>query len=399
MQYFTERAATRREAYERVRIKYGNGAQIVSHKPVRIGGFLGLFSREGIEVTGYVRDDEELRSREVPRPPAVQENPEDQRDRLLAQAKTEQTLQTVLTEVKKIRETIGETGGSQAESSQEHPTLSRVRALLRYNEFSPAYETTVMERVAGTFSLAMLADPGMVEATVIGWIRESIAVFSPPRLVGRRIFILVGPTGVGKTTTIAKLAAIHSVGIGGERKQPVSMITIDNYRIGGKQQIETYGDIMGVPVSVVETADDLRRALSLCPETGMILVDTIGRSPGDLSRLAEMQRVIAACGPESEVHLAVSATMKTSDIERTLDAFSVFGYRAVVLTKIDETARIGSAISALYSRGMALSYLTTGQRVPQDIEQARADRVAERIERPSIQPGYRNPASIQGRST
>jgi flagellar biosynthesis protein FlhF len=389
MQYFTEQAPTRREALERVRAKYGNAAQIVSHKTIRTGGFLGLFAREGIELTGYVRE-EEGSARKATAGQDEKEDLEERKRRILTQAKSDQAIQSVLVEVKKLRETFEESRESgRTEPLAEHPSLTRVRAFLRHNEFSAAYEEAMLARVARDFSLEKLADPGFVETSVVGWIREGIGIWSAPTSGKRRIFILVGPTGVGKTTTIAKLAAIHSVGIGGEKREPVQMITIDNYRIGARQQIQTYGDIMGVPVSGVETADDLYRALSLCQESGLILVDTIGKSPGDLSRLADMQRVIAACGPEAEVHLAISATMKTSDMERTLDSFSVFGYRAVVLTKVDETARIGNAISALGARKVPLSYITTGQRVPQDIERARSERLAERLERPAAKPAGR----------
>ncbi len=396
MQYFTEQAPSRREALEKVRAKYGNAAQIVSHKTIRMGGFLGLFAKEGIEVTGYVREEDGVARKTAPSQDE-KDDLEERKRRILSQAKADQAIQSVLAEVKKLRESIEETKGAEkAEAGAEHPSMARVRSLLRHNEFSQAYEDGIMARVAQSFSMERLSDPGFVEATVIGWIREGIGIWSAPAAGRRRIFILVGPTGVGKTTTIAKLAAIHSVGIGGEKREPVQMITIDNYRIGARQQIETYGDIMGVPVSGVETADDLYKTLSLCQESGLILVDTIGKSPGDLSRLADMQRVIAACGPEAEVHLAISATMKTSDMERTLESFSVFGYRAVVLTKVDETARIGNAISALAARGVPLSYITTGQRVPQDIERARADRLADRIERPATKPGNRTASGQAG---
>lgn len=393
MQYFTEHASTRREAYEIVRSKYGSGAQIVSQKTIRLGGFLGLFTHEGVEVTGYVRDEgsrDTLKSstsqvRGDTSPPPADSRGEKNTER----EKSDQALQVVLSEVKKLRASIEEfPRSSQSGSMSEHPSMLRVRELLRHNEFSAAFEESILTRVSRTFSLESLQDAGYIEGNVLGWIKEAISVWAPQPSATRRIFIIVGPTGVGKTTTIAKLAAIHSVGIGGELRQSVHMITIDNYRIGARQQIETYGDIMNVPVTSVETADDLYRALSRCPDSGVILVDTIGKSPGDLSRLAEMQKVITACGQDAEVHLAVSATMKTSDIERTLDAFSVFGYKSVILTKLDETARIGSALSAFISRGVPLSYITTGQRVPQDIERARADRIADRIERPSLLATY-----------
>jgi len=137
---------------------------------------------------------------------------------------------------------------------------------------------------------------------------------------------------------------------------------------------------MGVPVSCVETAEDLKKTLALHSDADLVLVDTIGKSPRDAVRLAEMQRLVAACGPQAEVHLAVTATMKTSDMAETLRQFEPFGYRAVVLTKLDETNRVGNAISVLAERRKALSYVTTGQRVPQDIERAAVPALLTRLE-------------------
>jgi flagellar biosynthesis protein FlhF len=210
---------------------------------------------------------------------------------------------------------------------------------------------------------------------------------------GPRILALVGPTGVGKTTTIAKLAAIHAVGMGGGKPQSVRMITIDNYRIGARQQIETYGGIMGVPVSCVETAEDLRKTIAMHSDADLVLVDTVGKSPRDAVRLAEMQRVLAACGPKSETHLALSATTKASDMVQIMRQFEPFDYRAVVITKLDETNRIGNAISALAERGKAISYVTNGQSVPQNIERARITRFLMnlegfRVDRPRLEARY-----------
>ena len=206
---------------------------------------------------------------------------------------------------------------------------------------------------------------------------------------------------MGKTTTIAKLAAIHAVGIGGGRPQSVRMITIDNYRIGARQQIETYGDIMGVPVSCVETADDLRKTIAMHSDADLVLVDTVGKSPRDAVRLAEMQRVLAACGPKAETHLALSATTKASDMIQIMRQFEPFDYKAVVITKLDETNRIGNAVSALAERGKSVSYITNGQSVPQNIERARVTRLLMnlegfRVDRPRLEARYGEEAEESG---
>ena len=187
---------------------------------------------------------------------------------------------------------------------------------------------------------------------------------------GTRILIIVGPTGVGKTTTIAKLAAIHGIGDGRQPPRKVRIITIDNYRIAAKQQIETYAEIMRIPVSLVESASDLQNCLAFNQDAELILIDTIGRSPRDLAKLAEMKEILAACGSQACVYLALSATTKASDTEEILRQFEPFGYRAVVLTKLDETMRIGNIVPCLSRHRKPIAYLCDGQGVPQDIQEA-----------------------------
>jgi len=184
------------------------------------------------------------------------------------------------------------------------------------------------------------------------------------------MFVLVGPTGVGKTTTIAKLAAMYGIDPYGSRKRDIRVLTIDNYRIGARQQIETYCQIMGIPVSFVESAEDMKKQLALAAECDMVFIDTIGKSPRDFRRLGEMNELLSICGPRARVHLALSATTKTVDVAEIATQFEPFKYEAVVITKLDETTRAGNVISILSDRDKPISFTTNGQRVPQDIERA-----------------------------
>lgn len=396
MQYFTEQAPSHREAIETVRSKYGEQAQILSHRTVRSGGILGLFSREVVEVSGY------LKPRPAPssvaaaalRPAA---DLEEEKRRILSLARgqspaptsapqaaaaepkaPDRTLERVLAELRDIKTAVAVNRA--APEGEEHESISRIDALLSENDFSEFYRRDIVARLRRDFTLEGLGDFESVQDRVLEWIGDSIGTWREPAGGKPRILALVGPTGVGKTTTIAKLAAIYTVGIGGEKPRSVRMITIDNYRIGARQQIETYGNIMGVPVSCVETEEDLRKTLALHSDADLILLDTIGKSPKDSAKLGEVQRLVAACGSRAEVHLALAATTKASDMASILRQFEPFDYRAVVLTKLDETDRIGNAISALAERGKSISYLTTGQRVPQDIERAMPVRLLMRLE-------------------
>jgi flagellar biosynthesis protein FlhF len=209
------------------------------------------------------------------------------------------------------------------------------------------------------------------------------------------VFIVVGPTGVGKTTTIAKLAALY--GISAARPNKVRIITIDNYRIAAKEQIETYGNIMGIPVACAENYTDLKKFLALYQDVDRIFIDTIGKSPRDFVKLAEMKELLEAASGRATIHLAVSATTKAADILEIMGQFEPFGYSSVIITKLDETSRVGSIISTLAERGKAVSYFTDGQRVPQDIELATPVRLlmrlqSFRVQREILEKKFKNPS-------
>lgn len=367
MQYFTETALTHREVLEKINSKYGEKAKILSHRTVRIGGFLGLFTREGVEISGYI-------SHDIPRKPKM--NLEEEKKKILESVKSESTIQKVLEEVKSIKESI-ETGVSGRTS--KHSSIEKIENILSENEFSYSFIRMISDKLVHSLTVDDLEDYDLVQDKVVEWIGESIAIDSDG-FNSSRVVILVGPTGVGKTTTIAKLAAIHGIGANGNRAKTVRMLTIDNYRIGAQKQIETYGEIMDIPVAVVETYHELQQKITLFNDADLILVDTIGKSPKDYQQLAEMRKVLDACGSFSEVYLAMSATTKVSDVKEILQQFESFGYRSVILTKLDETMRIGNIISVLHEKGKTLTYITDGQIVPQDIEPANVMRLLKNLE-------------------
>ncbi len=386
MEYFTETGSTHREAIEKVRARWGDAAQILTQRSVRQGGLFGLFAREAIEVTGYVRQVEAKEAANKALDVASEKR------RLLETIERDRALERVLEEVRSIKASMVPDRRPEARD-EEHPTLARVRELLELNDFSERYREELLERARSTFPLRDLDDERAVEDAVIEWIGDDIVLAAEPEARSPRVLVLVGPTGVGKTTTIAKLAAVSAIGIGGQKPLDTRMITIDNYRIGARQQIETYGSIMGVPVSSVETADDLRKTIAMYREAELVLVDTIGKSPRDSVKLAEMREILAACGPSAEVHLAVAATTKTRDMLEIMRQFEPFGYGAVVVTKLDETDRVGNVLSALRERGKPVSWLADGQRVPQDIARASVERFLINLEgfapnRPKIEERY-----------
>jgi flagellar biosynthesis protein FlhF len=375
MQYFTVQARSNREAIEKMKNTYGEDARILTHRAIRLGGFLGMFSAEGVEVTGYLAEDGARRRKaEV----------EEEKRKILDGVKKEQTLQVLLQEIQGLRESLeSRPAASTAPSAEQlHPSLRQLEELLTANEFAPDYIAAIRERARREFSLDKLENFPLLQKAAVEWIGERIPIDPPLSFEGRaaKIVIVVGPTGVGKTTTIAKLAAIYGLGDGRTPARRVRIVTIDNYRIAAKQQIETYAEIMRIPVSLVESAEDLRKNLAVYQETDLVLVDTIGRSPRDLGKLAEMKEILAACGSRAAVYLALSATTKASDTEEILRQYAPFGFRSVILTKLDETMRIGNILSCLARQGIPVSYLCDGQGVPQDLEEATVVRLLMNME-------------------
>ncbi len=189
-----------------------------------------------------------------------------------------------------------------------------------------------------------------------------------------RIIALVGPTGVGKTTTTAKLAAMYAL----NRGNKVALITMDIFRVGAVEQLKTYSRIMGIPLGVASTPKELEKAVESYSDCDLILIDTAGRSHKDNEKLTEMRNFFADKIP-LEVYLCLSATTKDRELEEILKRFSIFQISKIVFTKIDESESFGNMVNLLMRDNLQIAYFTTGQRVPEDIEVATPAKLADII--------------------
>ncbi len=369
MHYFTVRGSTSQEALAEMMQRYGPDACIQSHRTVRVGGVLGLFARPAVEITGYV----EGRTADPAVPPPTDDTPRAPARKAPAAA----SLGKLLEEVTALRARLDESLPSGAEVTvqrDDHPALAELRALLAANDFAAPMRGRLIGAVRSRLPLSDLQDQAAVHQFVMRRVADELAIAAPLErrpapADGPRVCTLVGPTGVGKTTTIAKLAAIHGLGNDGPAPR-VRIVTIDNYRIGARQQIETYGEIMRIPVTSAETADEVKKAIALGSDAEMMFIDTVGRSPTDYARMAEMRSVLDAVGRGGTTQLVVSATTKFADLLHILRQFEPFGYDSVIVTKLDETSSVGNVISALADARKPVSYLCNGQIVPQDIAPA-----------------------------
>lgn len=210
--------------------------------------------------------------------------------------------------------------------------------------------------------------PDMAAETGRKWLQSGInrrlrTVGSGADIIERGgVFALVGPTGVGKTTTTAKLAARCVVRYGAER---LALLTTDSYRIGAHEQLRIYGRILGVPVHVVRDGDDLRRTLHDLRDKHLVLIDTVGMSQRD-RMVAEQAAMLTRAGEVNRL-LLLSATSRGDTLDDVIRAYSGEELAGVILTKIDEAASLAPALDAVVRHGLLLTHLANGQRVPEDL--------------------------------
>lgn len=188
------------------------------------------------------------------------------------------------------------------------------------------------------------------------------------------VISLVGPTGVGKTTTIAKIASLGIL----EKRLRVGLINLDSYKVAAADQLATYAKIMNVPFRSVNTKEELNQAIYDFSSLDLVLIDTTGRSQKDQESLLQLRHMLAGIENSKSV-LMISATTKDSDIHEVVSRFRIFSPAGLVFSKLDETSAYGCIYNVQRRCGLPLFYFTVGQRVPEDIEKASAERVVDLV--------------------
>lgn len=217
------------------------------------------------------------------------------------------------------------------------------------------------------------ADPNEVMEQLL---RQYIGQAEPIKLkrFKRTVVLLIGPTGVGKTTTLAKLAAIYSI----NHHAKVGVITTDTYRIAAVEQLKTYAQILEIPLSIVYTPEEITDALREHEDKDVVFVDTAGKSPSDRTHEDEIKELIRNSDCD-EVHLVLSATTSFTGLLNILNAYSFLSDFKLIITKLDETPTWGTLLNARFLSDKPISYTAIGQNVPDDIEVADVRKIVARL--------------------
>lgn len=321
-----------KEAITRAKYELGPEAVIVSQRPIRVRKWYNPIGKKMVEAT-FAMEDRPIEKESAPPQPRItlpaantQKEPEEKEDGILLDLKSDILYQFAGDQTKKRLDSYlklhNKEGGRL--SSKERREFFNI--VLKGSPFDNKIET-------------------------------------------RRVNILVGPTGVGKTTTIAKLAANHQLGYG----KRVGLITMDTYRIGAVEQLKTYANILGVPFHVVNKAEDMTEKLESLKDCDMVLIDTLGTSPRDMQKLVEIKKNLNAINEPSTTYLVASMSTDRDILDSILERYKMLRYDAMVLTKVDEAENTRNLWHLIENIAVPIHYFCHGQDVPEDIKEATSD--------------------------
>lgn len=223
---------------------------------------------------------------------------------------------------------------------------------------------------------AQLNNPGAMDSLLTAIVESEISTANPMRVTpgNRRVVAVVGPAGVGKTTTLSKLAANFAI----NESARMAVITFDTYRIAAVEQLRTYAGIIDIPVHVVTDPLEMRRVTDETQDVDLVLIDTGGHSPNDELRMQQLKQLLVEAEAD-DILLCLSATSGRSSLALYGERFAAIGANSLVVTKTDEAVGPGSILTVLKEAGLPVSYVSVGQDVPADLEPANATRLARLI--------------------
>lgn len=362
------------EAIKMVRDELGNDAVILSSKPIFTGGFLGMFKKRSIEVFAavdpQVKPAQAVTKQKLKKVPlnAMKTVPKDKQP---VEALTKQRLEPMQTSTEVMKEledlkTMIKELKQRPDKTYPEPIHS-VYQLFVEQEIDQTIQRDVMDQLLTNWSQS---HGGSSEEEFSNQVKaELLNQFSTVKDWGfhaeKKYLNIVGPTGVGKTTTLAKAAALCML----KQNKRVAFITTDTYRIAAIDQLKTYAKILNVPIEVAYNLEDFQKAIERFSHYDLVFIDTAGRNFRNADYIRDLQNIIDF-SVEMETYLVLSLTSKQKDMEDIYRQFSMIPIKQVIFTKADETSTYGAMVNFTIKNEMGVAYVTNGQNVPDDIEMA-----------------------------
>lgn len=393
---------TEEEAIEKAKQEFGENAVIMNVKEVKPKGLFRAFKNSTYEVTAAMEEKEQFvnpkralqntkklhdsinlsadEKIEIPKPDAkpdfremIQKSAANQQMPVQEEKKIEQRLDDLSNRLEEslARTPMGEkkseeTSAKEKPASEEFHFVRILYSTLLKNEVHEKYVNQILDEIE------KLIRPGnSVDMILSNVYQKLILRFGQPKTIDLsgnkpKVLFFVGPTGVGKTTTIAKIASKYKV----EYDKKVAFITADTYRIAATEQLQVYANILDAPMSIVYTQDEMNDAIAKFAEYDLVFVDTAGFSHKNEKQRNDMKALLGGVNEEynKEVYLVLSATTKYADLLDIVDSYREIADYKLIFTKLDETTTYGNLLNIKLYSGADLSYTTNGQNVPDDIE-------------------------------
>ncbi|PKM77678.1 MAG: flagellar biosynthesis protein FlhF [Firmicutes bacterium HGW-Firmicutes-15] len=357
-------------AFKQARKEMGRDAIILSTRQVKKGGFLGFFTRTKVELTVAVDDDmrvERDKLRIVPQESNSLPSASDPALNSNSNPVGEQELQ-LLQEMYKMNDIMADIKGKMYEveliKGISQPVQEFYKTLIN-NHVDQAIALRMANSVEGQLPGGK-GDYNWVKDVCLHTLQGFLEEIKPIECNdgdGARIVVMVGPTGVGKTTTIAKLAANLTF----IDSRQVAFITLDTYRVSAAEQLKTFADIIGVPIKVVFSPADLGEAIESYRDKDIIFIDTAGRSPYNHEHMEELHEFLDIAEADETI-LVLSVNTASSDLLNIYHEFNRIGVDKLIFTKLDETNCYGQILNIISEIKKPVAYFTNGQNVPDDIE-------------------------------
>ena len=389
-------AKTEKEAIENARKELGDGVVVMNVKPVKNRGFFAFLKSPLVEVTVALEEESEKYSAAVSAISAIAagqnqveepvkstpviETPE-KRDNNSAIEEKLDSLQSLLEQQLQKPEEEKTEKEEGAEPVREESETDKFMRLLHdtmlENEVDEKYAQEIIDEIE------LINKPNMpFDYALANIYQKMILKFGKssgiePASNGIKLVFFIGPTGVGKTTTIAKIASKFRV----DEKKKVALLTADTYRIAAAEQLRTYANILEVPFRVIYTVEEISKAMEDFRDYDYIMIDTAGHSHQNSTQKDNMCNIIHSVDDkvEKEVHLVLSATTKYRDLISIADSYKELADYKLIFTKLDETTTLGNLLNLRLYTGADLSYVTYGQNVPDDIEDFNPQKTVKRL--------------------